>query len=655
MKINLRMLRFLFFMAMVASFTACEQAAEQTSEVTEASNIFHDSTILKIHRLQDERRAEDIASFLTSENREYRRAAAMALASVQEPAMIPYLAVLLDDSSMNVRSAAAYALGQTYDSAALPHLAEALPQEDSVLVIRELLESTGKVITQETLAILHQFVPENDAEKEGFAWALYRAGIRNVHDPELISRAMDLLDSGNTYLTRLGAAHFLARTPNTDLGRFAGRLARFVTTEPAPAVRMALAQVLGRTGSRRGREVLSGTLLSDSDYRVRVNAIRALSNFNEQMLTDTTWLFESIDDPQINVRIAAAGILATMDGLDPVFLVEKALRSENKRVGGLLFKAAVRNGQDYPDAVEVIKEEYESADDPYYKAWLLEALGNSPVAYDYIVTQIFSEVPPVVSTAGMTALTEMRGKEGFPETLKQPMADVMRDVMKTGDIGLIYMGGGLLSDDRFDFREHYEDISFLYEAKDKLSLPQDNEALQILNTTIAFFEGAEEIPVTENPYNHPVDWELVKRIPRDLEVTLHTAKGPVTLRLYIENSPGSVANFVQLAMNDYYDGIAFHRVVPNFVVQGGCPRGDGFGGENYSIRSEFSDLRYEEGSVGMASAGKDTEGTQWFITHSPTPHLDGRYTIFAQVTAGMDVVHQLEVGDQIEDIVIPEF
>ena len=87
-------------------------------------------------------------------------------------------------------------------------------------------------------------------------------------------------------------------------------------------------------------------------------------------------------------------------------------------------------------------------------------------------------------------------------------------------------------------------------------------------------------------------------------------------------------------------------------MQGGCYRGDGWGSENYSIRSEFGLRKYKTGSVGMASAGKDTEGTQWFITHSPTPHLDGGYTIFAEVIEGMDVVHQIEIGDKIIDIEI---
>jgi cyclophilin family peptidyl-prolyl cis-trans isomerase len=111
-----------------------------------------------------------------------------------------------------------------------------------------------------------------------------------------------------------------------------------------------------------------------------------------------------------------------------------------------------------------------------------------------------------------------------------------------------------------------------------------------------------------------------------------------------------VANFVSLLNQKYFDEKYVHRMVPNFVIQTGCNRGDGYGSEPYSIRSEFSLNRYNDGSVGMASAGKDTEGTQWFVTHSPTPHLDGRYTLFANVTEGMEVVHKIQVGDKILNV-----
>jgi len=104
---------------------------------------------------------------------------------------------------------------------------------------------------------------------------------------------------------------------------------------------------------------------------------------------------------------------------------------------------------------------------------------------------------------------------------------------------------------------------------------------------------------------------------------------------------------VGLAQRGYFDGLSFHRVVPNFVIQDGDPTGTGSGGPGYSIRCEYNRLRYDAGAVGMALSGKDTGGSQWFITHSPQPHLNGRYTIFAHVARGMDVVSAIVQGDRV--------
>ena len=118
-------------------------------------------------------------------------------------------------------------------------------------------------------------------------------------------------------------------------------------------------------------------------------------------------------------------------------------------------------------------------------------------------------------------------------------------------------------------------------------------------------------------------------------------------------APGTVVNFVRLVKNGFYKNKAFHRVVPNFVIQTGCPRGDGYGSLDYTLRSELPYLHYDEGGyVGMASAGNNTEGTQFFITHSPAPHLDGKYTIFGKVSKGMEVVQSIAVGDSIEEVTL---
>lgn len=124
--------------------------------------------------------------------------------------------------------------------------------------------------------------------------------------------------------------------------------------------------------------------------------------------------------------------------------------------------------------------------------------------------------------------------------------------------------------------------------------------------------------------------------------------------LYEDVAPGTVENFVKLANDNYYDGLTFHRVIPGFVSQGGCPIGNGTGGPGYSIKceTEGNPHKHEEGSLSMAHAGKDTGGSQFFIVHEPQPHLDGIHTVFGKVTSGVDFAKNMANGDVIKEIVI---
>ncbi|HEX8145084.1 MAG TPA: peptidylprolyl isomerase [Pyrinomonadaceae bacterium] len=133
-----------------------------------------------------------------------------------------------------------------------------------------------------------------------------------------------------------------------------------------------------------------------------------------------------------------------------------------------------------------------------------------------------------------------------------------------------------------------------------------------------------------------------------------TDKGRFMIELLPDDAPLTVDNFVQLARRGYFNNVTFHRVVPNFVIQGGDPRGDGNGGPGHQIRCEINQVEYERGAVGMALSGKDTGGSQWFVTHSPQPHLDGGYTVFGRVAEGMEVVDSIERGDLIRSISIVE-
>jgi cyclophilin family peptidyl-prolyl cis-trans isomerase len=133
---------------------------------------------------------------------------------------------------------------------------------------------------------------------------------------------------------------------------------------------------------------------------------------------------------------------------------------------------------------------------------------------------------------------------------------------------------------------------------------------------------------------------------------LHTRYGKIEIHLDVVETPLTTANFIDLARRGFYDGLTFHRVVPGFVAQGGDPRGDGNGGPGYSIRCEDGERPYARGAVGMALSGKDTGGSQFFITYSPQPHLDGGYTLFGRVADGMDVVDKIRPGDVIERVEI---
>lgn len=143
------------------------------------------------------------------------------------------------------------------------------------------------------------------------------------------------------------------------------------------------------------------------------------------------------------------------------------------------------------------------------------------------------------------------------------------------------------------------------------------------------------------------------RVGKKVRAVVTTTKGSFTIELLPEAAPLTVDNFVQLAQRSFFNGITIHRVVPNFVIQDGDPRGDGNGGPpNHQIRCEINEVPYDRAAVGMALSGKDTGGSQWFVTHSPQPHLDGGYTVFGRVIAGMEVVDNIIRGDVIKSIVI---
>ena len=141
-----------------------------------------------------------------------------------------------------------------------------------------------------------------------------------------------------------------------------------------------------------------------------------------------------------------------------------------------------------------------------------------------------------------------------------------------------------------------------------------------------------------------------------MEAIIETAKGTMKVKFYEKDAPNTVANFVKLAKSGFYDGLTFHRVIPDFVIQGGCPRGDGTGGPGYTIKCELDggNQYHDRGVLSMAHAGRDTGGSQFFICHNRenTQHLDRHHTCFVRVYEGLEVIDKIRQGDKILKITI---
>jgi len=135
-----------------------------------------------------------------------------------------------------------------------------------------------------------------------------------------------------------------------------------------------------------------------------------------------------------------------------------------------------------------------------------------------------------------------------------------------------------------------------------------------------------------------------------------TSRGAISVELFDKDAPGTVANFEKLAKKGFYDGLTFHRVIADFMIQGGCPKGDGTGGPGWKIKCETAGnpRKHGRGALSMAHAGKDTGGSQFFMTHRPTPHLDGVHTVFGQVLSGQEVVDAIRVGDKMKKVTVSD-
>lgn len=281
----------------------------------------------------------------------------------------------------------------------------------------------------------------------------------------------------------------------------------------------------------------------------------------------------------------------------------------------------------------------------YYLGNIILALSNVKEVFDIINFQLVS-YNTIIRSYAYEAMYNYTNKYLHDEN-KPLLYKVFKKGVLTGDAAAVYYSALALRKEEFKtyFAENVKDIAMLYNALDLLKLPNDYETYAEVLKTIR--EIKNQPFSSENIINHQykANWDLVKYLSNDSKVIVETSKGTFTIKPNFNEAPYSVMRFIENIKNGMYDSVAVHRVIPNFVIQTGCNRGDGFGSENEVLRTEITGTPFSLNTVGFASAGRDTESLQYFVMSGDAYFLNNRYTNFGNIVSGQEVIQNLQLGD----------
>ena len=658
----------------IATIVFCSSCVPESKKIL--TEVQLDSKDKMFQRIMDHEYAQNIDSlipFMSDDNPTYRYLAAKSAASIRSEAMLDTLYTLLDDPSLKVRSMAAYAIGQIGSEESEEPLLEAFRQKDTMSVDNSansaILEAIGKLGNKRLATLLINAKGYRNSDTllmRGKMQSLYQFSLRDIHNEEISSYLVSQLQNKSLdSLARLYAAHSLARSKDINIETLKFQIAELFVEERNTNVKMALALALRNTTDSEIHKILLDELKSENDYRVKVNIIRALSNYSyiesAQQITDL------IKSDNLHIASTACDFIYNNGIKEDVnyyrqisrdslhWLVKaKLLKSINKLLPYYYTKTL--NSTRW-QIQQLINNEEDTLKISHY----LNAFAHDPASYPWIIDFVEESNNTALHTTAIQTMGEMLEDENFNGTFKnyapyhrnKIFEFVKKSLLESSDEGVLGMSGELIANEATQLFSLIDSTEFLFDAKSRLKNPDHIESIHAIERAIGQVRGVRNVTLTEVAESKLPDWESLNNYNENTRVIVKTNKGNFTIEFYLNECPSSVINFLQLSENDFYDNKIFHRVVPNFVVQTGSPRGDNYGGMDYVINSELGSIHYDnEAYVGMASAGPNTESTQWFITHSPTPHLDGKYTIFGRVTEGRELIHQLQVGDTIEDIII---
>lgn len=664
--------------------TACIPYEEEV--ITDIDITYKDPIAQKIFDFQDQQNIDSLVAYFGHSNATYRYLAAMAFASIK-PDSIDQLALLLYDPVDKVRATAAYAIGQSKNDSPTNTLLKAFERKDTAGVYKNankaILAAVGKKGDErilENLASIKTYQKSDTLLLEGQAWGMYRFATRQISSPLATQRMVEFVtDKEYPFTTRLIAANYLYRLRDLTLTtEQTEQLLSTVKEEEDPVIKMTLIVGLGKTKDDNVLSYIQTNFDKESDYRVQCNMLRALGNY------DYTKVFPLVEKAVKNTNEhvshrAAQLLLDHGQAVDATFYWRLAkdsacinVKPQLYRVSNKLLPAYYVEHRNNMNAE--IRQAFIKETDIYKKADYLTALGEFGWNYKYISREAKKSKNSLIKTTGITAVKDISDRADFNQffntsknSVRYELSRIFLEGIQSNDPGVIEMSASALQNPDRNYAQFLQDSVHLFKKKiATLNTPVFAEAKKQLSITAQWFEGianveegSDSIPpiptlATEKiDTEHRIDWSVYENYTDIIVADINTSKGKITIELLPNYAPGSVANFIKLSKDGFYDGIAFHRVVPNFVIQAGCPRGDGYGGADHTIRSELPYIHYDkQGYVGMASSGNHTESSQFFITHSPTLHLDGNYTIFAKVTSGMDVVHKIQRGDVIETVIV---
>lgn len=609
-------------------------------------------------------------STLRAQDWKLRARAALALGRFQQPEAIDSLAQALHDPVAEVRGAAAFALGQiglqfkidgdTSNSACAQPLMAALVSETDPGIRARMLDALGHAGTRASISFLTKNLnSDRPLLQAAAALAIGRLAYWQLVDFAATSALIPLLRAEMTE-TRAAAAYALLRMKDPS-----ARQALRQSLEDSDAlVRALAARALGDLNDHHAIAGLAQRL-SDPDWRVAVNAMRSLGNMGDSVAA--SYLLPFLDHQNEHLQRSAISALAKLKASSAITPLTRVLQSDQPRLPG--------------DAAIGLAEIMGAA------AWpLLEPLTTSPAIYVRRQGALaLRKIPTPASFAALSLLLSDPDVEVQGNALES-LATIgwgidssrcvvlLRKAITGADPALVTIAAQQISQHHVSGAE-----ADLLAAYNKFTSPSDVEPMVAILDALGQVGTKAALPLLQRAMTDaslpiasaasralacitdtapavprrpsalapaPIDFNWLNRS-RHARATIRTNQGDIVIQLYSDDAPLTVANFIHLCEEGFYNGNIFHRVVPDFVIQAGCPRGDGWGGPGYTIRCEINLHRYGRGSVGMALAGKDTGGSQFFITHSPQPHLDGRYTIFGQVVAGMEVVDRIQPFDVI--------